>query len=341
VIPATGHTSVAIPAIAPTCTIAGSTVGYACSVCSEVILAPTVIPATGHSPVAIPEQAPTATEQGSTGGLRCSVCLTILQAPQILPATGEGTTPNPPVQTPTNLWDGSIDTDFDGGDGSEASPYLIHSGAQLAYLTSLIASAEENPAYADKHYRLTANIDLNGYEWAPIGTEELPFCGTFDGNGYTVSNFRITTPTACIGLFGYLSDGMIQNLRVSDFHIQITHTATVHAGGLVGYAHSSQILACTADGTIHTEVTEEMLLHVGALIGYLNVGSIENCSASGAVSAASALDFAQVYVGGLIGNLTMDNCSIRDCTSDATTKASVTGSYGSAFVHPICGTYAE
>ncbi len=54
-IPATGHTEVAIPAVAATCTETGLTEGKHCSVCGEVLTAQKVVPATGHCPIYTPK----------------------------------------------------------------------------------------------------------------------------------------------------------------------------------------------------------------------------------------------------------------------------------------------
>ena len=48
IVPAKGHTEVLIPAVAPTCTVAGSTAGKKCAVCAAVIVEPKTVPAPGH-----------------------------------------------------------------------------------------------------------------------------------------------------------------------------------------------------------------------------------------------------------------------------------------------------
>ncbi len=92
---ALGHTEAEIPAVAPTCTTDGATVGTKCSVCDTVITAPTAIPATGHTEVEIPAQAPTCTTEGATAGTKCSVCDAVVTAPAVVPATG-----HTPVEIP-------------------------------------------------------------------------------------------------------------------------------------------------------------------------------------------------------------------------------------------------
>ncbi len=76
---ATGHTEVEIPAVAPTCTAVGATAGTKCSVCNEVLVAPTEIAAAGHNYVQYLKadgsryKEPTCTRTGSDK-YTCSVC---------------------------------------------------------------------------------------------------------------------------------------------------------------------------------------------------------------------------------------------------------------------------
>ena len=58
-------------------------------------------------------------------------------------------------------------------------------------------------------------------KWEPIGTEEYPYSGTFNGNGHTVSGVYFNDNTQSnVGLFGYVSsDAIIKNLGVTDSYI--------------------------------------------------------------------------------------------------------------------------
>jgi hypothetical protein len=74
VIPATGHTETTIPAVAATCTTAGSTAGVKCSVCDAVITAPTPIAALGHNMTAHAATAATCTAAGNSAYWSCDRC---------------------------------------------------------------------------------------------------------------------------------------------------------------------------------------------------------------------------------------------------------------------------
>lgn len=118
--------------------------------------------------------------------------------------------------TTSAAWDGTVAAGFGDGDGSEANPFKIANGEQLARLAQ---DVNGGTTYKGKFFKLTANIDLGGNEWTPIGGQSYRFKGTFDGGGHTVSNFKIDLPQSkYIGLFGY-NEGTIMNLGVENAKI--------------------------------------------------------------------------------------------------------------------------
>ncbi len=86
--------------------------------------------------------------------------------------------------TSTDTWDGSVSTSFL-GNGQANNPYLITSGADLAYLRNRVNA---NVTYENQYFQLTNNIDLDGREWEPIGEYNRPFRGNLDGGGRTIKN---------------------------------------------------------------------------------------------------------------------------------------------------------
>ncbi len=119
---------------------------------------------------------------------------------------------------------GSDATFFDKGDGSAASPYEISSAQQLAYLSDDVRGGN---TYEGKYIKLVQDIDLEDYEWTPIGLGDNIFKGHFDGSLHTVSNLKITKLhvyeakyaqstklDALAGLFGRCEDATIKNLTV-------------------------------------------------------------------------------------------------------------------------------
>ena len=93
------------------------------------------------------------------------------------------------------------------GDGSSATPYHISDASDLLAFAELVNNENVN-AYAV----LTDDIDMEGETWAGIATGN-PYTGTFDGQGYTISNL-----TGTEGLFKN-NDGIVRNVRLTDVNI--------------------------------------------------------------------------------------------------------------------------
>ena len=140
------------------------------------------------------------------------------------------------------------------GDGSESSPYLIKSGADLKYFEQQVNGGN---SYSGKHIRLEANIDYNGYGWTPIGLrEEAPFSGHFDGNGHEIKRYfimcndGISPPLNKVGhygFFGYIKDARIEDLGLVRSRIVQTYVYDAVMGTLVGTSENSTVTNCYAD----------------------------------------------------------------------------------------------
>lgn len=169
------------------------------------------------------------------------------------------------------------------GDGTEQSPYQITNAEELAWFRDTVNSGQANI-----HARLLHDIDMdNKVIWEPIGTQEHPYTGTFDGNAYIISNFRLgdyTKPDEISkkGLFGQIgTGGTIQDLIVKVDHMGSTMNANnfnVTKCGLIAAYNAGTIQRCSARVNYTLYVTGEF-----GVIAYQNSGTIENClSAVGA-----------------------------------------------------------
>ena len=98
------------------------------------------------------------------------------------------------------------------GVGTEDNPYLISSIDDLTYYMEKINEGAENSnglKYSEANYLLETSLNLAEKFWTPIGTEENPFNGTFNFNGYTITSIylaRIFEQTSYGGLFGVLGE---------------------------------------------------------------------------------------------------------------------------------------
>lgn len=187
---------------------------------------------------------------------------------------------------------------FDGF-GIKTNPYLIEDAEDLKLLAEKVNSGE---AYAGKHFKLTADIDLkNEPNWTPIGTvtndgkDAKPFKGTFDGDGYKITNLKVTGNSNNAGLFGYTQDATIKNCNVTG---EVKGFNDV--GGIVGNADGkTQILSCSFRGDVTGEDS-----YIGGIAGSAR-GTIKNCYALADVTARIEI------AGGIAGyayHVTIENC---------------------------------
>lgn len=84
---------------------------------------------------------------------------------------------------------------YAGGDGSKTNPYEIATAKQLA---KLARDVNNGNTFRGKYFKLTADIDLSGGIWMPIGkyynygnVNNRLFFGKFDGNGHVIKNMHI------------------------------------------------------------------------------------------------------------------------------------------------------
>ncbi len=152
---------------------------------------------------------------------------------------------------------------YSGGSGTSADRYQI---SVVADWQELMATSGD----LDKHFILTADLDLHGVALAPVGA----FAGVFDGQGFTLRNVSIDLPARnYVGLFRSLrSGGEVRELGVEDVNI----TGEQYVGGLVGRTGGT-LTSCYAAG----DVTGDH--RVGGLVGHNN-GTLTSCYAAGDVT---------------------------------------------------------
>ena len=190
--------------------------------------------------------------------------------------------------TALTAWDGSVAESFSGGSGTAADPYLIESGAELAYLSKFCA---EGGNTSGLYYELTADIDLANNVFTPIGPSSTnQFKGIFNGAGNTISNLKIDRTESLSGLFGRVNGAAIQNLTID--HATITSTSG-NVGALVGAAYGT----CTITNCVvkNSSVTGGSNL-TGGLIGYSGT-AVSKCAVIDTTVSGTE------YVGGLIAQI--------------------------------------
>ena len=256
------------------------------------------------------------------------------------------------AEYPIDTWDGTSATaaELAAATDNTNKVVTVDSGKLLAALAQSVNDSNDSKDYSDYTIKLTKNLDLNGNVWTPIGTKGTSnvFKGTFDGNGATISNLKISGGLY-VALFGETSGATIKDLTVTgevsgedvagivakatDTTItncvnKVNVTATAGKAAGISASFGGTITKCENRGTVATAAAQP----AGGLVAWCNAAVIENCHNYGAVTAGDhgALDSAQA--GGLCGNLaagsTIKNCSNSAVITSANLAGGVAGRAG-------------
>ncbi len=197
------------------------------------------------------------------------------------------------------------------GSGTEDDPYRIADAADLLAFAAKVNGGSEPTACAV----LTADIDLTGKEWTPIGTGAANYKGTFDGCRFTVT-ISLTIGEDWVGaeagIFGYLNNAVIRNLKTAG---TITTEESVgeypSIGGIAGYVDGeSRIENCKS--SISIEVNNGDIVAVGGIAGYVyGTPTFSACTNWG--SLISGAEHSMGCFGGIIGMTEGDDASLENC----------------------------
>ena len=178
---------------------------------------------------------------------------------------------------------------------SNTKTYTVYNADGLMNIAELV-----NGGKTDINIPLTADIDLTGKNWTPIGTDyDNSYKGTFDGGGHTITGLTFTTNDEFAGLFGWLNRaGTVKNVVMEGVQITSNQIYGGSIGGVVGYGWGT-IENCSVSGSVSGTV------YVGGVVGVQIGGSITGCSSSATVKGT-------VDVGGVAGQ-TNSSATLTAC----------------------------
>lgn len=200
----------------------------------------------------------------------------------------------------------------------------------VADLQSVAVAVNGGADYSATVVTLTADLDLTGVNWTPIGTTLHPFTGTFDGQGHTISNLNVNLSGSSTGdvagLFGQVgTGGMVKDVNISSGRIYISAPSstgnTCYVGAIAGI-NESTIVGCSNTALV---LGNWDYARVGGIVGK-NVGSVQNCYNLGELYTTITNNF----VGGVVGNNkgAIQNCFMRSTvTTGRGTSSSKTQAY--------------
>ncbi len=195
--------------------------------------------------------------------------------------------------------------EFAAGDGSQSMPYQISTAGELANLAKMVNDGKTDE---NTYFELTADIDLGGKEWTPIGTKDNQFAGKFSGKGNTIRNLTVVGGDNR-GLFAY-SSGEIKDVYLEKIDI----TTTLSAGGVCAF-NIGTIEGCgVLSGTIICPNPN------GGQLGGIckeNSGTISRCFSNAALNGA--------YSAGIVF-INKANGVVQDCYNTGTLEGSSSAS---------------
>lgn len=252
-------------------------------------------------------------------------------------------------------------TKFSGGTGTKDDPYVISTKEQLKYLSG---SVNEDVSWSGVYFVQTADIDLSGEEWRPIGwalsAEEdgkktlvgaYPFRGNYDGGDYKITNLTIGSDSSpadlmTSGLFGFTAGELttnespegdeqtvtLKNIHLENISINVSTRYESYTGGLTGNAQTGiYIDNCSVTGIVST-YSKDGIARAGGLAGNVLRGAVTNSWTD--VEVSSETDTSNAYAGGFYSmdnRVTTINCyALGDVTANS-------GSNNKVHIGGFCG----
>ena len=245
---------------------------------------------------------------------------------------------------------------FSGGTGTQGDPWLIASQADLTALAEFLNSGNaetfdtENANVGNCHgyyFKQTADIDLTGVSWEPIGySGSYYFAGNYDGGGHSITNAVSTGKVdpegyATAGIFGWVAFGSVANLHVKNANFVATGQNNYsYVGGIAGVCYGSSIKNCSVENSSLESRRNNNNNCAGSIVGYSTGGTFEKCAAENNQIRTMA------YGGGFVGevdddpnygagNSTFTNCYVANCTVISETDDSQGTSFSGGFAGEI------
>ena len=162
------------------------------------------------------------------------------------------------------------------GTAEDLGYFIQDDGSYTVYTANgLLAWNEAAQSDPSLNCALTADINMTGKEWTPVGMS-INYSGTFDGQGHTITGLNISSPSEAVALFHNIGGGgKVMNLQLKN----VTYKGSTAMGG-IAHGNSGTITACSVTGTL---TTTSNTADVGG-IAAINLGNITACWFSGTIT---------------------------------------------------------
>ncbi|WP_276901161.1 carboxypeptidase regulatory-like domain-containing protein [Blautia hydrogenotrophica] len=189
---------------------------------------------------------------------------------------------------------------------ADETVFTLSSEEEMRALAEIVANGPSDDGYgaeidaddfAGKTILLDADMDFTGETWTPIGTQERPFAGTFDGQGHTVTYTVDGMEKSYQGLFAYNS-GTLRDFTVAG-SMELSKSqylggaAAVNNGVIDGVDSQMDFTMDDVHVDSTTDIANRYGCYVGGVAG-LNYGTIQNATYNGTLDAGT-------FIGGIAG----------------------------------------
>lgn len=187
--------------------------------------------------------------------------------------------------------------------GTEQNPITIANADDLKKFRDEVNAGD---TYMGYYFRQTADIDLDGEEFVPIGMNTDGFMGNYDGGGYSIKNLKITVDTINdntlpAGFFANVYGGEICNVNIESGVIDVVAR---EVGGVIGRMNGAKVYNCTNRASV-TNRADGNFQMTGGIVGHMVSGSqnyLIHCINYGDVDAPNAVSDSCRGVGGVVGH---------------------------------------
>ena len=186
-------------------------------------------------------------------------------------------------------------------------------------------------------YKATIISGQSVNQWTPIGNSSTAaFGGIFDGNGKTISGIYVVNQDskASAGLFGFMANGTIKNLTITDSHYLGYNKTGIFVGTVIG---GGTVKNCRNTNSVYVKVSNQ---YTGGIVGGCDKSSsteantgliIEDCHNHANINGYG-------YTAGIIGGSQQVSVEIRNCSNNSSTlylsdsSGGIAGSIGTATI---------
>ncbi len=180
------------------------------------------------------------------------------------------------------------------------------------------------------HYVLDNDLDFTDVDF--VSPFSASFSGTFDGQGFTISNVTFARITTYTGLFGYVSSGTIENLNLDNVTIgteaePLEMITSSRVGILAGYVSSTTAIIeniTIANSEINYTTSSTVQAYVGSIAGEFRA-IMTNVNVENVKIGLTSTSYGKIKVGGAVGFLSLD-AKIKEVFVDTDIHFTMAGS---------------